>query len=173
MALVGIEYQTVQLREVLAADYGRESREVVAGEIQVLQILQLSKAVRQGHQSVCTDIQSFELSELADVLTRVKILEEGVGVAEEGQFLGSGQIFDLERNTLLGCEKAEGGRAHAALVRAGFPYADSVPVLHSLGCVEGCPAFQGLVDCYQGQGVTLDSYLYGVRSGLGDFQSTA
>ena len=29
VALVGIEYQTVQLREVLAAEYGREFREVL------------------------------------------------------------------------------------------------------------------------------------------------
>ena len=99
----------MQLREVLPTKDGRHLGKVIAGNIKKFQIFEICQFVRQGHKTVGADSQPLELGQLADMLTRVKVLEEGIGIAKEGKFLSSSKILHLERQALLGVEKVELG----------------------------------------------------------------
>ena len=80
----------MKLREILRSEYSRQARKVVAGEVQILQILQSGETFWQGNQAVSTDIQALELSKFANVLARIQVLKEGVRVSEESEFLSRG-----------------------------------------------------------------------------------
>ena len=92
----------MQLGEVLPAENLRHRLEIVSRDVQELQVLEIHKRVRQGHEAVGAYAQPLEIGKLADMLPRIQVLEEGVCIAEEDKLLSGSQILHLERQALLG-----------------------------------------------------------------------
>ena len=171
LSLIGIQHKRMQVGEVFRSEDRRHGGEVVAGEIEVLQILQGCEFFRQGDQTVGADVEPPESCQSADVRPRIQTLEEGVGIAEEGEFLAGGQILDLERDAFISGEEHEAGAAYPALVGTGFPDRDSFPMLHLLGDFVVGETAQGASDGQKGKGIALHSGLDGFRSFLTDHQA--
>ena len=153
----------MQLREVVGIDDLGDLLEVVASQVEVLELLEVGEILVEGGKSVCADGQTLQVLQLADVFARVEVQLEGVDVAVELQLLGARQVLHLEGKPLLGREHEEACILDASLqgvdvsVHALLPESDLGPVVHLLARAfpVGGPDGKRAGDAEQRHGVTL------------------
>ena len=168
-ARVGAHEQRPQFWEVGRVDLVGNLLEVVAAQVEELEVLERREVLVQRNQPVGGDGEAFELREFGDVLAGGEVFQEGVDVAVEVQLVGGRQVLHFERQLFLGVEHEEPGVFHAAVLlgrvtrHALLPKGDVVPVVHAfavlprtVGSERACDGQQG--DRVAAAGVLLDGF---------------
>ena len=136
--LVVGQSEHVKLGEVLRIDYIRHPLEVVAAQIEILQLPEVLEVLVQLGQTVRTDGQTLQMLQLAYILARAEAELERIDVTVELQLLDTRKILHLVGQALLGREHVEPRRLDTALERIDisvhslFPQHDVIPVVHLL-----------------------------------------
>ena len=158
-SLAGVQVEGMQLGEVLLGEHFGDFLEVIDGDVQRLEVLQVLEVRVEVHQSVAADGQTPQLSEFGDVLARGEVEGRPVGVREEDQFVGGGEVLHFERQALFGPERGESGELHASglfgrvSVHAFLPEDDVVPIVHLFVGLPRLPHVERAGDGQQGHRV--------------------